>query len=547
MEITGVKGKVEEQELQSLENWCFRTSRMGLGAFATGGSFQGRPSEVSRVRRSAAREVANGNTRYATVAKNGSFRSADNISQDNIISQLAIEVPPVGYTPRNADLVSCLLTSRTIHAATITVLYNHITIPHSLIFSKFLGHISRYPALGTIVRRLDLSHFTSIGLGRTRQSNAEIQNLTSKTLLECLQLTPFVQEVLLQENVDDDIDESVLRKLFFGLPALRALDFCAASSTAFVDAFSAALQGPTASLPLSLGIRRLSLHECFTLQSSVIESLLSRLDHLTHLDVCHTRVTDKALASIPKTATLSHLNLGRCSQVSGEGVVDFLTTHPAVANLVYLNLCCDTSRYRLLREVDVERLLPSLPSCLRSLNLNGAKLRASHQPLLLPLTKHLEELSIGYAELSMRDINALFVPRSPSDDDGHLSPEEANWMPSTLHYLDLTGITSVTQSSLFSSACVLLHSGTCPLEVLELGDKAISGLRECRNTNKRLGWVVKELGRRGWYVREPTQEAQNGTRGRRDWKMGAMWWGMRKVPVAYGEVGGLYGHYMFKK
>ena len=35
--------------------------------------------------------------------------------------------------------------------------------------------------------------------------------------------------------------------------------------------------------------------------------------------------------------------------------------------------------------------------------------------------------------------------------------------------------------------------------------------------------------------------------GRRAWKMGAAGWGMRKIPVACGDVGGLYGHYMFKK
>jgi hypothetical protein len=35
--------------------------------------------------------------------------------------------------------------------------------------------------------------------------------------------------------------------------------------------------------------------------------------------------------------------------------------------------------------------------------------------------------------------------------------------------------------------------------------------------------------------------------GRRTWKMGATFWGMRKVPVARAEVGGMYGLYMFKR
>lgn len=448
------------------------------------------------------------------------------------------------------DLISCLQTSRTIHVATINTLYSHITFPHSAIFSKFLRHVCAYPGLGTLVKRLDLSHFTSIGLGRSRQGNSEVQNLTAKTLLQCLDLTPAIQEVLLQENLDDDVDENVLCKLFYGLPKLRAVDFCASSSKPFAESFTSAVTGLIDS-PINLGIRRLGLHECFTLPNSVFETLLPRLPHLTHLDVAHSRITDRALASIAESASLSHLNLGRCTQISGRGVVDFLTNHPAAKNLVFLNLSCDIARYRLLWEPDVERLLPALPTTLMSLNLNGAKIRPWHAPLLLPLTKHLEELSLASADLTLQNIDSFFRPASPASSPtrerfGPQGPSPP-WTPPTLHYLDLSCIPAVTQSSLFSTSCVLLSPSTAPLEVIELGDKAISSLRECRNTNKRLGWVVKELGRRGWYVRDSNAAGGNLNNGRRSWKMGAMWWGMRKCPVAWGEVGGLYGHYMFKK
>ncbi|KAI4130016.1 MAG: hypothetical protein LQ338_001950 [Usnochroma carphineum] len=470
---------------------------------------------------------------------------------DEIIAQLSLDNPPSGYAPRNGDLISCLLTSRTLHVAAINTLYSHITIPHSSVFSKFLGHICEYPGLGPIVKRLDLSHFTSIGLGRSRQGNSEVQNLTSKTLLKCLELTSAIQEVLLQENLDDDVDEHVLCKLLYGLPNLRAVDFCASSSKPFAESFTWAVTS-LVDAPMGLGIRRLGLHECFTLPNSVFETLLPCLPHLTHLDVAHTRITDRALASIPETASLSHLNLGRCTQISGHGVVDFLTNNSAAKNLVFLNLSCDIARYRLLWESDVERLLPALPSTLKSLNLNGAKIRPWHAPLLLPLTKHLEELSLASADLSVQDINSFFRPGpgSPPSSPGceRVPPQEPSqsWTSPSLHYLDLSSIPAISQLSLFGTSCVLLSPSTAPLEVIELGDKVISSLRECRNTNKRLGWVVKELGRRGWYVRD-NNSAGGNLNGRRSWKMGAMWWGMRKCPVAWGEVGGLYGHYMFKK
>ena len=383
-------------------------------------------------------------------------------------------------------------------------------------------------------------------MGRTQQDRQSLQNLTPETLLRCLELTPNIQEILLQEHVEEQLTKDVLRKMFTGLSNLRGVDFCAAYSSAFVESFSVAVAELASPTPSILGIRKLSLHECFTLKSSSLEQLLPLLPHLTHLDLSHTRVNDKALMSLPKSANLTHLNLSRCSQITGPGTVDFLTLHPAASGLVYLNLSCDTSRYRLLWEADVGRLLPDLPRSLRSLNLGGAQIRSSHIRLLLPLTKHLEELGIGSTELSLKDVNSLFVPNSSSNSTEPMSEEESNWIPSTLHYLDLTGMSSITQPSLVGNACILLGAMTRPLEVIELSSTTITALGECGKTNKRVGWVVKELGRRGWYVREPTENAPIES-GRKSWKMGAMWWGMKKVPVAYGEVGGLYGHYMFKK
>ncbi|KAJ9318512.1 hypothetical protein DTO271D3_1174 [Paecilomyces variotii] len=474
---------------------------------------------------------------------------------DQVISHLALDVPPNGYTPRNVDLISCLLTSKTLHAATLSVLYRNITIPHSIIFSKALNHISQYPALGTLVRRLDFSHFTSVGLGRTKQMNVEIQNLTAKTLLKCLDLLPYLKECLLQEHVETDIDVPVLRKLFTGLPNLQAVDFCGCSTQAFSASFVEALmEGLPPALPM---LKRVSLHECSSLPAVAFEILLPRLVNVTHLDLAHTQITEAALFSIPDTARITHLNLSRCSRLTGPKVVEFLTTHPAVReSLVYLNLQVDISRYRLLDGDDVTALLPKLPSTLRSLNLGGARISSEHVPALIPLTKHLEELGLGAADLSVADINSFFVAPKPSPAP---SPEKAAdsaptpavqtpWVPPTLHYLDLTKVPSMTLAVIFNTnACVLIAPQTQPLEVLEFGDKIITLLRERTSTKAKIGWAVRELGRRGWFVREPSGTHRAADDGSRWWKMGARWWGMRKIPVAVGDVGGIYGHYMFKK
>lgn len=487
---------------------------------------------------------------------------------------LALDIPPQEAAPRNTDLVACLSTCRRFNGVATNILYRHITLPHSYVFSKFLNRLSANPELGRLVRRLDLSHFSSIGLGRTGGMNAEIQNLTANTLLRCMELAPNLRELLLQEHLDQDINEAVLRKALYGLPKLQSLDLCACYVGSFAEAFPSALTQLWSQPNVELGIENLSLHDCFTIRGSDLELLLSHLPRLKILDIYHTQVTDKALHTIQNTAQLTHLNIGHCSKLTGSEVTDFLINHPAARKLVYLNLSCDVTRHRLLRYAELDRLLPALPTTLRSLNLGGAQIDpTAHMPHLYNLSKHLEELGLGSTNLSMADVKSFFL-HPPSDSDSSSThfildpkPSEA---PCTLRFLDLTSNPTITQPSLFfdssrssridagtpSPTPFLLKTSTLPLEVIELGKPVLDDLKNMKTSNKRFGWLVKELGRRGWYVRErgsvatamgSEDPAGGRMSGERWWKMGCRSWGMKKVPVVRGHVGGLYGHCMFKK
>jgi hypothetical protein len=289
------------------------------------------------------------------------------------------------------------------------------------------------------------------------------------------------------------------------------------------------------------------------LDSSVYDILLPKMPHLTHLDVAHTRITDQALHSIPKTARLTHLNLSKCSYLSGSSVVEFLTNHPAARSLVYLNLAMDVKSHEMLSSNEITALLPILPSSLRSLNLKGSKMIGEHIPFLLPLTKHLEELGLG-RHLELADLTRLFVP----DESAELE-EQLAWTPHTLRYIDVSDLSAqqLDLGTMFGSTCPVLKSHAYPLEVLEVGPDVHKRLQRAEMTVKRVGWCVQEAGRRAWLVRKK----KDG-----DWKWGATYWGMRKVAVARAEVGGMvslipfwiglaeeeltwmqYGHYMFKK
>ena len=453
-----------------------------------------------------------------------------------IISLLAIDVPPNGIARRNVDLMSLLLTSKTIHFATLDTLYRNITIPHSKIFHKFLMHIIKNESLGTIVRRLDFCHFNPSQLFSTAAERLQAKNLTSETLLHCLELTPNLQEFLAQEYIDDDLSADVLRKLFLGLDNIKALDFCGCTSTKFKDAITSIV---SPDWPSELSVQRLSLHKCMTLPAAVFETILPRLHRLTHLDVAGTRITDKALLSIPTTARITHLNLAKCKLLSARTVIDFLANHPAVKELKYLSLGMDARTAQLFDSAEVTELLPLLPKSLKSLSLKGSKMESSHMDLLRPLTKHLEELAVGRG-LKLQDVNRLFIPDENEGDE-----MQVDWVPHTLKFIDLSDMWSndLDMVYLFGNESAILKSFSEPLTVVELAEDVFKRVNKSLHVLKEVGWRASECGVRGWMVREQKDGPRDD--GRRGWKMGAESWGMRKIPVAKVDVGGMYGSFMF--
>ncbi|KAL6413827.1 hypothetical protein AUP68_03354 [Ilyonectria robusta] len=440
-----------------------------------------------------------------------------------IIDLLVIEIPPNGLTTRNADLMALLLTSRSIHAATLNTLYRHITIPHSRIFRKFLNTVTEYPALASIVRRMDFSHFNPSTIFSTASERAQTRNLTSETLLQCLELTPYLQEFLAQEYIDEDLGPDVLKKLFFGMPRLQAVDFCGCASPAFKNSFQSLLQSPW---PETLTLTRVSFHKCLSLPASVYEMILPRLERVTHLDLAGTRVTDLALQSIPETARLTHLNLAKCRELTSETVVKFITTHPSVTqSLVVLSLATIASSHLLLGKADVDAILPRLPSTLRSLSLKGSRMDPSQIPLLTPLVQQLEELAIGRG-LELGDIHKLLY-------------QDQQWIPHNLRYLDISDIDTI-----IGSANALLGPASAPLHVIELEERAYERAAKAKKNLESVGWTAKEFGSRYWLVRM-NSDGTTRDNGARWWKMGAESWGMRKIPVAEADVGGMYGTFMF--
>ena len=476
-------------------------------------------------------------------SKLSQFESLPNEIQDLIYSYTTVDHTMDSYTRPHTDLCSLSLVSRSLHSAALRVMYRHVSIAQSKSFTKFLRSLTEDESLGEFVQWLDFSHYSNIGYGRTKSTSTRTPFLTPTTIKECLDRLPLLQAFLVHEHVDDELDVNVLTKLF-RMPHMQALDFSGCSSKAFTESFTSLCTTSSwrDNSLISLGnfshpLKRLSLHECTTLQESVFEALLPRLTNLTHLDVAHTLINDKALNCIPVTARITHLNLERCTRLTGSGVVRFLTSHPAAKDsMVYLNILADASRHRLLSEEDVTRLLPALPPTVRSLNVGGARINPTHVPALRKLATQLEELGLRSANLGLgADLDRIFTTATGES------------YKTTLRYIDLSDIKSVTQMSLSYSPTALTGLHTEPLEVIEIGENVRDEIKKRMAKVKNPDWVIRELGRRGWYSRQPKTDGSPVDDGSRSWKMGARWWGMRKIPMVSQDVGGMYGYFMFKR
>lgn len=321
--------------------------------------------------------------------------------------------------------------------------YAIFTRPHS--FDKFLHNILNQPDLGVYVEFLDFQTFTSIGLGRTGRMNQEIQMVTSQTIELALRMCPNLIEFMASENIQDDMDVTVLLMLFNGLPKIQALDFCGASLRALAMAFNQLeITGhditdsdimSDSALTISLkksslnNLFKISFHDCSNLAPSVFEKLLPHFTHLRRLDLNHTSITSSILLShLPHSCRLTHLSLGRCSKLTTKDLIIFLEKHPAVAldSLEWLNIQIDSNVVSPLSDVYLHYVLNHLlASNLKYLNLGGLPVNSRILKLIRSKFECLESLTISHSTVDITDLETYMHEND------------------TIKFLDLTSIKSL--------------------------------------------------------------------------------------------------------
>lgn len=288
------------------------------------------------------------------------------------------------------------------HQLSLCFLYKYTIFnrPHS--FDKFLNNLVSNPIIGKYVEFMDFQQFTSIGLGRTGRMNQEIQMVTFKTISKALSMTPNLLEFLASENIQDDMNVTVLDYLFNKLPKLKALDFCGASSELFAQAFDELIITRD-----ELTITKLSFHDCSNLSSDVFNKIFPHLTNLTRLDLNHTSITSEILLKLPNNIQLTHLSLARCSQLTTKDLINFLVNHPAVnrGSLQWLNLQIDSNMVSPLSHVYLLYTLKHLKGeNISYLNISGMPCNGVILSTIRSKFVSLESLSIGNANVSYPEL-----------------------------------------------------------------------------------------------------------------------------------------------
>lgn len=392
-------------------------------------------------------------------------------------------------TSINANLESFCKTvpllSKKLHQLSLCFLYKYTIFnrPHS--FDKLLHNLLRNPRIGQYVEYMDFQQFTSIGLGRTGRMNQEIQMVTSTTIASALELTPNLIEFLASENIQDDMDIRVMDILFNHLPKLQAIDFCGASSLAFVlalqrlvvgeccchnDTATATTNVPASSIDLDdfdppqyTGCRdllKLSFHDCTSLTVDVFAKILCRLPLLRRLDLNHTSITSSALlSSVQPSVRLTHLSLARCSKLTTRDLIQFLTQHPAVsqASLQWLNLQIDLNVVSPLLDVYLLFTLRNLNAPnLKYLNLGGLPTTSAALALIKTKFVHLESLNISHASLLTLENIQMYLENNTA-----------------LRFIDLTGLKKLSR---WNVIFLLKNAYGSNLEAIEFDYKVLFDL-----------------------------------------------------------------------
>lgn len=333
---------------------------------------------------------------------------------------------------RYSNLSNLMLVNSGFYFFCLQYQYKYCSFIRSFSFHKFLLNLLKSNELGYYVEYLDFQEFTAVGLGKSVESIFKIPNLTSVTLLKCLQLCSMnLKTLLLNESIDSDISFEVLDFIFNDLKNLKSLDFCGCSNENLISYFDKLTINNE-----NLKLEKLSFHECLHLPTTTYSKILPFIPNLKRLDLSHTQVTLKTLNQfLNKKIRLTHLSLRKCSHLGTFTEFMRFLKHPAICGsneddfeyerddkdnddysekfqLRWLNIqqCFSSDVLTNEKLNSILDIIAAGAPALRYLNLNGfANLNGEHVRKITESFKELESLNISDVNLNFSDAHDLEI------------------------------------------------------------------------------------------------------------------------------------------
>ncbi|KAI5122927.1 hypothetical protein M0805_007605 [Coniferiporia weirii] len=333
------------------------------------------------------------------------------------------------------------------------------------------------PHPGRHVRRIDFSHFRTIGMRRLTGEAIKHRFVTSERLENTLKECPNLAAFGATEYMDGALTLPVLKELFLrGSPSrgrgrssrgrsltvengedademelerrreckdLVAVDFTGCVSAIFFNALHDFVHSYIAidesdssederdrgdshfhripREPMKFpGLQRLGLLGVRSIQPDILHPFVLAFPSLTHLDLSNTRVSSGLLEAlgVSNTVRLQAIALARCTRLTGESIVDFLVNGNCTRELKHLNLYGDATYPSALSSENLSELINRAPcftnGTLEYLDLSSSPLTAAHFGAF-PAQPHLRSFGLSYIPLlPLRAIADFLLSRAPN-------------------------------------------------------------------------------------------------------------------------------------
>ncbi|KAG9234562.1 hypothetical protein BJ875DRAFT_9235 [Amylocarpus encephaloides] len=322
------------------------------------------------------------------------------------------------YLEAQRDLLSTLVTSKGLRAATLPVLYRRLSLSTLKSVHSLNAQLTRSPDLGNLVRVLDLESLrvgkASWNEGEPREAYYARVQETSEIVTRWLGVMPRLQELRTPvgwtgegcEDLKLGLDLHVLKRVARGqLPNLRTLEWGPVITPEFEHFLERGGDG------VQTRVEKMVVRSTDVEMTSVTKKLLAIMPRVRHLDLTSANVfIVDALAGLAERARLVSLTTSIKPSFAWLELSRLMASNPETfEELVMLDLKGNWEVPRLESEEDITKLISSLPASLRSLNLEGFSTCPYHLHLLEKHCPQLEELSIENG-IQMEDLESMLLP-----------------------------------------------------------------------------------------------------------------------------------------